>query len=286
MSVKLECHVAGFKEINVRAGALAAFECQCQCFVIGPGPDVDPGCGEYTFWYAPDTKNIIKIKTDSSATTMQLVEYKVSPLAPSRQVPQEKVPQKIEQQPAQAKPATPPGLKAERPEWKVGYEWRYAWKRPGRSGTYTNEVIREDIFEGIPAFVVRSGKNEDFYAKDVLGMFARTTGGKVIFKRDKPRQNLSWPLEVGKEWRNSYLRENIQEKSSQTFDYRMVAAKIEEVKVPAGTFEAFKVEVYVYHSGNLYAEYWYSPKVKWLVKEREYLRDGLREEELMSFKVD
>jgi hypothetical protein len=142
------------------------------------------------------------------------------------------------------------------------------------------------MFEGIPSYVLRSEKNENYFAKDFLGMFARMSGGKVIYKRSAPRQNFSWPLEVGKEWRNYYLRENIQEKSSQTFDYRMVVTKIEEVKVPAGTFEAFKVEVYVSYSGNLFAEYWFSPKVKRAIKEREFLNEGLREVELVSYKVD
>ncbi len=201
--------------------------------------------------------------------------------APSVQVAQQKEGAAVE-----PKPITRAAVRAEKPEWKVGYEWTYAWKQSGRSGTYTSEIVREDLFEGIPSYVVRSGKNENYYAKDVLGSIARMSGGRLVFKRSKPRQNLSWPLEVGKEWRNSYLRENIQEKSSQTFDYRMVVAKIEEVKVPAGAFEAFKVEVYISYSGSLFAEYWYSPKVRRAIKEREYLQDGLREEDLISYKVD
>jgi hypothetical protein len=95
-----------------------------------------------------------------------------------------------------------------------------------------------------------------------------------------------WPLEVGKEWRSAYLRENILEKSSQTFDYRMVVTGIEEVKVPAGIFETFKVEVRIAYSGNLFAEYWYAPKAKRGVKEKEYLRDGLHEAELISYQID
>jgi len=178
------------------------------------------------------------------------------------------------------------GPKAEKPEWKVGYEWTYAWKRPGRSGTFTSKIVREEVFEGIPSFVIRNGKNEDYYVKDVLGVIARKTAGQLIFKRSSPRSNYSWPLEVGKESTNSYLRENLQERSSQTFNYRMVVAKIEEVMVPAGTFETFKVEVYIPYTGKLFAEYWYSPKVRRAVKEREFLDDGLREEELIAFKAD
>ena len=179
-----------------------------------------------------------------------------------------------------------PGVKAEKPNWKVGYEWRYAWKQNDRSGTYTSEIVREETFEGIPSYVIRSGKNEDFYGKDVLGHIARKTAGQLVFKRSSPRINYLWPLEVGKEWPISYLRENIQEKSSETFNYRMVVAKMENVTVPAGTFETFKVEVYIPYTGKLFAEYWYSPTVKRAVKEREYLDAGLREEELAGFKVD
>ena len=66
----------------------------------------------------------------------------------------------------------------------------------------------------------------------------------------------------------------------------MVVTQIEEVTVPAGTFEAFKIEVYTSHTGRLFAEYWYSAKVKRAIKEREYFQVGLREEELVSFQVD
>jgi hypothetical protein len=186
---------------------------------------------------------------------------------------------------ADSKPAAE-GRKAEKPEWKVGYQWVYASKSPGKSEKHTSEIIREEIFEGVPSFVVRHKKNENYYAKDVLGLFAQKTDGKLVFRRDKPRENFLWPLEVGKEWRSAYLRENILEKSSQTFDYRMVVTGIEEVKVPAGIFTAFKVEVRIAYNGNLFAEYWYAPVVKRSVKDKEYLQDGLHESELINYHVD
>jgi hypothetical protein len=178
------------------------------------------------------------------------------------------------------------GAKVERPEWKVGYEWRYAWKEGGRSGTYTNEMVREEEFDGRPAYVVRSGKNEDYYAKDVVGLFARKAAGRVVFKRSEPRQNFLWPLEIGKEWTNSYSLENIQNNTSEMFNYRMVVAKAEEIMVPAGTFETFKVEVFTPRTGKLFGEYWYSPTVKAVIKEKEYRQNGIREVELLGFKAD
>jgi hypothetical protein len=37
---------------------------------------------------------------------------------------------------------------------------------------------------------------------------------------------------------------------------------VEEMTVPAGTFQAYKVEVFIPRTGKLFVEYWYSPQVK------------------------
>ena len=111
-------------------------------------------------------------------------------------------------------------------------------------------------------------------------------GGKVTLRRDAPYQPLSWPLEVGKEWKNSFTLEKLEEKSSQRYDNRIVVSKVEAVQVPAGTYEAFKIEVYGVYTGNLLSEYWYSPQVKWFVRTRAYEQNGVREEELLSYKID
>ena len=128
------------------------------------------------------------------------------------------------------------GAKAEKPDWKAGYQWKYTWKQAARSGAFTNEIVREEAFEGNPAYVIRNGNNEDYYVKDNLGMVARKSGGKVVFKRSDPRLNFLWPLEIGKEWTNSYLRENVRTKTFETFAYKMTVTKMEELIVPAGTF--------------------------------------------------
>jgi ribulose kinase len=78
----------------------------------------------------------------------------------------------------------------------------------------------------------------------------------------------------------------VQEKSSRTIDARIVVANVEEITLSAGTFETFKIEVYDNYAGKLSSEHWYSPKVKWFVKNKTYLANGVREEELLSFKSD
>jgi hypothetical protein len=175
--------------------------------------------------------------------------------------------------------------KFDRPEWKPGYQWRYAWKSPGRNGTLTREIVREETFGDVAAYVMRVGKNESFYTKEVIGLLGTRAGGKITLRRDAPYQPLSWPLQVGREWKNSYILERLEEKSSQRYDHRILVSKVETVQVPAGTHEALKIEVYDAYSGSLLNEYWYSPQVKWFVRTKTYEQNGVREEELLSYKI-
>jgi len=88
---QIDCDVADFRQIAVTAGRFEAFECKCRCSVIDTGALYRPDCGEWTFWYAPQAKNIIKTKTESTAGTMELVAYdisgKVTKPAPIRRAP-------------------------------------------------------------------------------------------------------------------------------------------------------------------------------------------------------
>lgn len=74
--VEIECEVTGFKETKVTAGTFDSFECKCECRVYDTG--YDPSCGQWTVWYAPKAKNITRMKTESTTTTVELVEYDVS----------------------------------------------------------------------------------------------------------------------------------------------------------------------------------------------------------------
>lgn len=179
------------------------------------------------------------------------------------------------------------GLKAERrPDWKIGYQWRYAVTGPGIKATALNEVVREETFDSVPVYVLRVGKNEHIHTKDTLSVLATLSGGKTVTKNNPPLLLLSWPLEVGKEWRNSFLVENVEQKSSQRIDMEVVVADVEQVKVPAGVFEAFRIETYAFQTGELISEQWYAPQVKGFVKSRTYRQEGPVDLELVSYKVD
>ncbi len=176
--------------------------------------------------------------------------------------------------------------KADMPAWRVGYRWEYNWKRPGSSGTYTKEIIREDTSEGVPTFVARVLRSEEFYTKDTLGLLATVSEGKPISMQRPPFQFFVWPLEVGREWRTAPERDSLEDESSSELMLLMRVTNLEEVSVPAGTFEAFRVEMYEGYSGLLIMEYWYSPKVKWMVKVKQHWPNTVYEQELRSFKVD
>ncbi len=176
--------------------------------------------------------------------------------------------------------------KADMPAWKVGYRWEYDWKRPGSSGTYTKEIVREDAFEGVPTFVAKALQTEEFYTKDTLGLLATVSKGKPGSAQRPPFQFFVWPLEVGGEWRTASEGDSPEDESSSGLMLVMRVAGLEEVSVSAGTFEAFRVEMYEAYSGLLIMEYWYSPKVKWMVKARQHWPNTVYEEELRSFKVD
>jgi len=173
--------------------------------------------------------------------------------------------------------------KIDKPEWKVGRRWNYAWKAPGRSGSVTREVSKVDQVDSVPAYVVKVGNNEVYYSKQSLGLLATATQGKLSAKRSSPLEYFSWPLEGGKEWRDAFILENLAQKSSRKFENIHVVAGVEEVSVPAGTFESIKIDTYAKNGGALLAEHWYAPGANWFVKIREYLQDGVREEELASF---
>jgi lipoprotein NlpI len=73
--VETTCEVAALKSISVPAGTFEAFECNCTCKV--PADYFRRECGWQKLWYAPAVKNVIQVRGDSTASALDLVEYKV-----------------------------------------------------------------------------------------------------------------------------------------------------------------------------------------------------------------
>jgi hypothetical protein len=177
-------------------------------------------------------------------------------------------------------------FKIERPEWRIGDSWLHSRRVPGKITRLQREIIDEKLFRSVACFVIKQGEQEILYTKDTLSQLVNMEDGKLTTSRDKPNAVLNWPLEQGKEWRNSYKFEDLKKKTSGMVDRLMVVVNLETIKVSAGVFDTARVEAHDPETGRLVAEYWYSPKVKWMVKARSYDSiDGFTEDELVSFKV-
>lgn len=171
------------------------------------------------------------------------------------------------------------------PVWKVGDEWQYAYKSPSGSGTYVWAVDRFDVVDGVRHYVIRSSIRETFIRVSDLASSLVRDDGVVVTRETPSRLDYDWPLTVGKSWAQSYRFER--PVARQTGDRnRLWTVEAEEtVTVVAGTFRTLKISWRNNNTNALIREVWYAPDAKQRVKTREVLSTGIREEELIAYKL-
>ena len=173
---------------------------------------------------------------------------------------------------------------AERPIWTAGNSWTYRGRGSAGAYTVTRKVLREGTFQGRDGYEIEAGDAHYWYTKQ-LGYLARTQGGKTV-RLAAPPEDWQWPLQIGKQWSATvtWTDTGEQERTYVLTGVWMVEA-YEEVKVPAGTFKAFKVSRREIESGAS-QDFWYSPEAKGWVKIRgANTADGNYEEELTAYKT-
>ncbi|HET8669435.1 MAG TPA: hypothetical protein VFM05_02060, partial [Candidatus Saccharimonadales bacterium] len=171
------------------------------------------------------------------------------------------------------------------PDWKIGDQWTYAVRQPGREPLTTRTIVREDTFHGETTYIIKTTEHEVVHSKKTLARLAILNAGQLTSKRTGSSRDFSWPLTLGKEWRNSRSWEDRVTQTAHNIDSSMLVSEIGNITVPAGTFLAARVQEYDWSSGRLRREYWYSPETKWIVKLRDYSDVAFRIEELTSFKI-
>lgn len=171
------------------------------------------------------------------------------------------------------------------PVWKVGDEWQYAYKSPSGSGTYVWAVDRFDVVDGVQHYVIRSRIRETFIRVSDLASSLVRDDGIVVTRETPSRLDYDWPLSVGKSWAQSYRFER--PVARQTADRnRLWTVEAEEtVTVVAGTFRTLKISWRNKNTNALIREVWYAPDARQWVKTRELLSTGIREEELIAYKL-
>ncbi len=88
--------------------------------------------------------------------------------------------------PATAAP-TPPVASPTTPTWTRGDEWSYRWSSPQGSGTYVWIVDREEVVDGVPFYVIKSGTaRESYYRKDDRAFVMDKLNGQVETRNTPP----------------------------------------------------------------------------------------------------
>ncbi|PWU20993.1 MAG: hypothetical protein C5B48_11800 [Candidatus Rokuibacteriota bacterium] len=172
------------------------------------------------------------------------------------------------------------------PVWQVGDEWQFAWKSPSGSGSFAWSVERIDVLDGVQHYVLRTGTREIFYRITDLALSIEKVDGVIVRRDTPPLMRYSWPLTEGKSWEQDSTTERPVDRQSTNISQTWTVDRGETVTVPAGTFATVKIIAKNKKSGATITEAWYAPAVKQWVKDREYLTAGIRERELMAFKLD
>ena len=171
------------------------------------------------------------------------------------------------------------------PVWHVGDEWQYAYKSPSDSGTYVGSVNRVETLDGVEHYVVKAGTRETFYRVSDLANSLERVDGVVVLRETPPRLVYAWPLVVGKSWDETHKQERPVERSTTDRNSTWTVGAEETVTVPAGTFRTLKITWRNRNNGAVVDDMWYAPDVKQWVKIREVLSNGIREREMVSFKL-
>ena len=166
------------------------------------------------------------------------------------------------------------------PVWKPGFQWHYRWSDPRGSGTYIRAITGEEIVDGLPRYVMRTGHRDIYWSKADLAWLMEQVDGEIESQAVPEYRKFVWPLEPGKTWLSRYQWAHSGERKTEERTRRHRVAGLESIQVPAGTYQALRVVV-LDTAGKKINEYWYSPETRWLVKERLYTPGGVRDRELI-----
>ena len=164
-------------------------------------------------------------------------------------------------------PAHAAGEKAEAPLIKVGDRWKNEQKDK-RTGNKESETTR--TVTAVSAGMVEGTENDGTFKMTTdLNPLESTT---VAVVSGEPKF-LSFPLEVGKKWsfKYNFANKTNQSKGRSQLDAEVVA--YEKVTVPAGSFDAFRIEAKGFwnndtsrNNGRSKSVYWYAPAAKSVVR--------------------
>ena len=158
------------------------------------------------------------------------------------------------------------GEKAEAPQIKVGDRWKTEQKDK-RTGNKESDTTR--TVTAVSANIIEGAENDGAFKMTVeLNLLESST---TVITGDA--KFLSFPIEVGKKWnfKYNYASKINQGKGRSQLEAEVVA--YEKVTVPAGSFDAFKIEAKGFwnndaarSNGRSKSVYWYAPAARAVVR--------------------
>lgn len=179
------------------------------------------------------------------------------------------------------------------PVWKIGDLWTWRWEdnsSGGRSGAYTRTVTKVDeVFEGQKVYWTSTGDGTFALVSAAdLWTLARVDAAGNVRTRYTIKTNQVFPLAVGKTYSFDYDNPSGQYRG--TYTHSVVG--VEEVRVPAGTFPAFRVAergqgtTYRGAPWTIQGELYFAPAAKVWVKYTYSLNTGYKySRELIRYQV-
>jgi hypothetical protein len=121
-------------------------------------------------------------------------------------------------------------------------------------------------YRDAPAYGIQSGTTVFIFNPRTFNQIATISNGKETETLAPDAEMLSWPLWVGKSWNASGTVEGGIPQTNWGY-YRKVAA-FEDVTVPAGTYQAFRIESSPGQNIDIgyHLTQWYAPSVAYYVK--------------------
>ena len=182
--------------------------------------------------------------------------------------------------------------KIEAPVWNIGNRWNFA-------GNFPMSVINTDENSYTVKFLTRTGESIYIYDKSSLNILYSVEGDQRIEFQGAHKRRLNFPLEIGKIWKDSFMRKTIHQTAGAREYVRYDTYTVlgwEDIEVQAGKYKALKIEYKEERVADMVrrqtkegkAWYWYSPNVKYLIKcklEENPFWVGYNDWELTSFKL-
>jgi hypothetical protein len=119
-----------------------------------------------------------------------------------------------------------------------------------------------------------------------LALYLSRVDGVIESRNHPPLMLYRWPLEPGQTWAQTYISERpAQRQTAETSLVCQTSEREEAVRVQAGTFGAWVVSCRNRRTDSPSFELWYAPEVRFIVRDRTYLPYGVRERELIQYRL-